>query len=505
MLTRLKVTGFKNLVDVDVRFGPFTCVAGPNGVGKSNLFDAISLLSALADHTLVDAALSIRDVGRRTADVRSLFHHSGDRFDNEMSFEAELIIPKRGIDDLGQEAQATTTFLRYTVKLRCRKEPTFFDGQISFRGDETFGGLAPLELVHEELVHIPLGQAYEQLRFPHKPSWRKSAVAGRRSGTEFISTDEESGVRVVKLHQDRGGGRPLSRAAGSLPRTILSSTNAAESPTALLVRREMQSWRMLQLEPSALRRPDELTSPSRMEYNGSHMPATLYRLARTQSPQGGGRRVLSGNGNGDVYVHTANRLAELINDVREIGIDRDERRELLTLFAVDRDGTWHAARSLSDGTLRFLALVVLEQDPEVQGLVCLEEPENGINVARIPAMIRLLMDIAVDADEPVGDDNPLRQVIVNTHSPAVVLQVPEECLLVGVAENSVQNGVRYQRVNFRHLAGTWRDKKGTNGFGNTCSRGELLSALDLVKRDEYPAKPVRVFDVLQLSLFPESH
>jgi len=34
MLTRLIVSGFKNLVDVDVRFGPFTRVAGANGVGK---------------------------------------------------------------------------------------------------------------------------------------------------------------------------------------------------------------------------------------------------------------------------------------------------------------------------------------------------------------------------------------------------------------------------------------------------------------------------------------
>ena len=34
MLTRLKVSNFKNLVDVDLYLGPFTCVVGPNGVGK---------------------------------------------------------------------------------------------------------------------------------------------------------------------------------------------------------------------------------------------------------------------------------------------------------------------------------------------------------------------------------------------------------------------------------------------------------------------------------------
>lgn len=78
MLTRLKVSGFKNLVDVDVRFGPFTCVAGANGVGKSNLFDAIRFLSAIADRPLIDAAKAIRDEGERTGDVRSLFHRIGD-------------------------------------------------------------------------------------------------------------------------------------------------------------------------------------------------------------------------------------------------------------------------------------------------------------------------------------------------------------------------------------------------------------------------------------------
>lgn len=52
MLTRLKVSGFKNLDDVDIRLGPLTCIVGANGVGKSNLLDAIGFLSELAQKPL---------------------------------------------------------------------------------------------------------------------------------------------------------------------------------------------------------------------------------------------------------------------------------------------------------------------------------------------------------------------------------------------------------------------------------------------------------------------
>lgn len=60
MLTRLQVNGFKNLVATDLRFGPFTCIAGANGVGKSNLFDAIRFLSALSRVSLLEAAREVR-------------------------------------------------------------------------------------------------------------------------------------------------------------------------------------------------------------------------------------------------------------------------------------------------------------------------------------------------------------------------------------------------------------------------------------------------------------
>ncbi len=179
-----------------------------------------------------------------------------------------------------------------------------------------------------------------------------------------------------------------------------------------------------------------------------------------------------------VYSQVANRLAELIEDVYEVGIDRDEKRELLTLIVTGRDGTSHPARSLSDGTLRFLALAVLDLDPQAQGLLCLEEPENCIHPERIPAMLRLLQDIATDVNETVGQNNPLRQVIINTHSPAVVSQVPDDSLLVAELKETVRSGQRFKRVCFSSLPETWREK--VSPEVNVVSRGKLLAYLNPV-------------------------
>ena len=157
-----------------------------------------------------------------------------------------------------------------------------------------------------------------------------------------------------------------------------------------------------------------------------------------------------------LYARLSRRLIEFIDDVREITIDHDEKREILTIMLTGCDGTTHSARALSDGALRFLALAVLELDTQTFGVLCLEEPENGIHPESIPAMLSLLMDIAVDVEKPVGPDNPLRQVIINTHSPAVVSRVPEESLLLSELAVMQKNGREFKSARFCSLADTWR-------------------------------------------------
>lgn len=457
MLTRLKANGFKNLVNVDVRFGPFTCIAGPNGVGKSNLFDAIRFLSALSRVSLLEAAQEVR--GGRSADVRELFHRVGDTYDDKMSFDVEMIVPKFGEDSLGQQAEAGATFLRYSLVLAYHL------------ADRS------LEIRHEELRYIRKGDAERELLFKVSKEWLNSVIVSRRT-VPFISTETgQVGEEIVYLHQDRGGGsggKAAPRRARTLPRTVLQAANATENKTAVLALREMQSWHLLQLEPSALREPDNFNSPSRLSERGEHLPALLARLAQNNAER--------------VYASAANRLSELIADVREVGIDRDEKRELLTLWAKGDDGTPHTARSLSEGTLRFLALAVLEQDPDSQGVLCLEEPENGIHPERIAAIIRLLKDIAVDINLPVGPDNPLQQVIVNTHSPSVVGQVDDADLVGADLQEVVRNGQRFKGVVFRTLPGIWRAQGVAER--DLLPRSQLMAYLDPFKLPVNGSAPI---------------
>lgn len=462
MITRLRVKGFKNLVDVDVRFGPFTCVAGVNGAGKSNLFDAIRFLSALAHRPLVEAALSVRAEGGSAADLRSLFHRVGRHYTDCMSFEVEMIVPEEAVDDLGQMAKASITILRYFLEL-------------AYRGDRRNStSLGSLEITKEELSHIKKGEAGKHLLFPHRKNWRDMVIKGVRRSPYFISTEGYGAAKVIKLHQDRNKGRPLARAAANLPRTVLSVANAAESPTVLCARREMESWRILQLEPSALRKPDEINASPHITRNGANLAANLYHLALSRVV-GAGKQVVE-NDPDFIFTKIANRLSTLIGDMNKVWVDRDDKREILTLHVTTKDGTEHPARSLSDGTLRFLALAVLELDVTVQGLICLEEPENGIHPERIPVILQLLQDIATDPNEPVDLTNPLRQVIVNTHSPAVVSEIPEDTLLVAEIREDIRDGRRFNMVSFSCLSETWRSKAPEKP--RIASKGKLLTYLN---------------------------
>ena len=399
MLTRLVVNGFKNLVDFDMDFGPYTCIAGPNGVGKSNIFDAIQFLSLLTECTINQAALQIRNSGEDTGEIADLFFTGDVERHNRLEFAVEMIVDRAVADDFGREAEASSSFLRYEVAFHY--EPP----------SPTAGHLGGLVLEREELRPIAAGQAWQHLRFPHnKGRFRDSVVYNKRhSRSGYISTtvDKESDQTAIVVHQDGGShGRGRPAPAKGATRTIIGTENTATTPTILAARREMQNWRILALEPAAMRRPDRYTQAPGITADGAHIPATLQHQANVASQE-------------DVYATVASRLSYMV-PVRALRVTKDDVRQLLSLELEEESGLQLRANSISDGTLRFLALVVLAEVANTTGLYCMEEPENGIHPAKLAVMNKLLQDIAVDIEEPIGTDNLLRQVIVATHSPYFV-------------------------------------------------------------------------------------
>lgn len=445
MLTRLEADGFKNLIGFDLTLGPYTCIAGTNAVGKSNIFDAIEFLALLADHPFMEAAQRLRSSGSRGTDPRTLFwqHPSDSAEVPRISLAAEMIVPSQVYDDFGRAATATTTYLRYEVELE-------------YQGSDGvgLGQSGRVVLVREQLRHINRSEAATRLGWPHsKKNFRDHVVIGRRSGTAYISTaDDDRGNGVVSVHQDGGSrGQPRTSPASGAPRTVVSTTTTSDDPTILAARREMQQWRMLALEPSAMRAPDSASDTPKIAPDGAHLAAALYRL-RTANPEE------------DTYAEIAANAAAL-TDIREVGVDVDQRRELLTLEARLGRGPLLPARALSDGTLRFLALCIIEVDPELAGVICMEEPENGIHPGRMGAMVDLVRGLAVDPERPPDRTNPLRQVIVNTHSPYfVAFQHPNDLLLAVPADvKHGADGVPRTTVRLLPLEGSWRSAPGRAG------------------------------------------
>ncbi len=460
MLTRLRVKGFKNLVDTEVHFGPFTCVAGGNAVGKSNLFDAIRFLSLLAGGKLDEAARSIRAEGGKNGDIKSLF--TSPALPDQplvMEFDLDMIVPPSAEDHLRQEAEASATYLNYHLELRYRS------------GDNARRKAGELEICSESLTYISKTKAAGRLAFPTSRAWLDSVIRGKKTSA-LISTRADEGPAVVILHMDGKSenqlhkrGASYKRHAEQLPRTFVSAADA-DSPTVLCAKAEMQSWEMIQLEPSAMRESDPSHHPPGISPTGAHMAATLYDLAR--APLANGRMDPEAT-----YQQVGNRLAELLGGVGQVRVDEDDKRELLTLEFVDRSGHVTPARSLSDGTLSFIALVLKQMEGSRPRVMCMEEPENGIHPRRIPAMLELLQEIAVNPLDAVDGANPLRQVIINTHSPAVVQQVPADSLLIAEVRPCADgNGVALPSLRLSALEGTWRADK--LGYPSTAP-GSLLA------------------------------
>ena len=110
MVTYIKINGFKSFQDFEMEFAPLTVIAGANASGKSNLFDALQLLSRLATTDLKTAFREQR------GNPNELFtQYADDWYAKEMTFVIEMLVNKEVKDNWGGETTLKYTRLRYKL------------------------------------------------------------------------------------------------------------------------------------------------------------------------------------------------------------------------------------------------------------------------------------------------------------------------------------------------------------------------------------------------------
>lgn len=386
MITLIELDGFKTFQKFRLELSPLQVIVGPNGAGKSNLFDALRLLSHLVDTDLRTAFQELR------GDAVELFTtYSDGRSVNKMTLAIEMLVDRRIQDSWGAEAELKYTRMRY-------------DLEILRRTDEQ--GLERLYVTREALKAIARSEDSwcRQHGLSTQNNWLPKLTGGR---TSFISTEEQKADQTtIHLHQDGHGGRKSS-VAEKIERTVLSGVTNTEFPHAFAAREEIRTWKFLQLNPEVLRYPSSMLAPPVLSPEGHNLATALARM-QAEEP-------FSLN---DV----SSDLANLVPGVIKVELDKDQARNQYIIKVIMQDGSSFTSRVLSDGTLRMLALATLKNDSQHRGVLCFEEPENGVHPFRLKNIAHLLRELATNFQDVNQVEIPLRQLLVNTHSPGFISQ-----------------------------------------------------------------------------------
>ena len=387
MLTRLHVKGYKSLIDVEVALKPLTLLFGPNTAGKSNLLDAVQLLSRLATSRTLKEAFEPPCRGKP---LESFTMGDGgvkglrDQERLAFSIEADLHVS----DAIAQAVDREILEMRQPVGTGSSSNSAKVSKHVRER-----------RLRYRLAVEMLPSSGLLRIADEYLAALTKDGnPTGRRK--PFIERQGQ------QLHLRREGQARPMQYERYLDRAILSMPHyAPHYPHLTAARRELESWRFFYFEPrERMRAVTPIKEVRHVGAMGEDLAAFLITL-KTRQPR---------------QFHALEKaLKMLLPDVDGIETEVNDLGE--AEFRLRENGVAVPARVLSEGTLRLLGLLALTSAEEAPSLVGFEEPENGVHPRRIELIAELLT---------VNSQFRETQYIVTTHSPILPDWLPKESLFV---------------------------------------------------------------------------
>jgi predicted ATPase len=371
MLDQIRIHNYKSLRGVALDLRPFNVLIGPNNAGKSNVFDCLQLLSELTRY-------------QQGEPVHSRGGFSSIIWNGEIknSIGIEVSGHEPSFPDQGGDRY------RFDYELHIAGGPTHF--QI---GSERFwvqpalpdaGAISPTE--KELLKAGPDGRVL--LEYPVE----KNAVR---------STDLSGKVTLTASH-----------------RAFRSSYLASFADPALFpllgdFSVQIKDWAFYNFVPSLMEAPLAVRKDLRLQQRGENFGAVLHSY-----------HAEFGSNFGEIEGWLRKAMPEisgLLTGLTEGG---------QTFAQIEENGlnvripSW----AMSDGTIRFLAHLLVAFGASPSPLVCFEEPENFIH----PRLLELLAHLLKKA-------STRSQILVTTHSPYMLnFLEPEDILVVEKREGATE-------------------------------------------------------------------
>lgn len=343
MLTHFRAQGFKSLLDVELDLAPLVVLMGPNAAGKSNLLEALLLLSRFATEQTLSAALApplrgypLEAFTLSEGGLEALLQQEY----AELTLEA-VIQPSRPKSEMAADS------LRFRVSVRIQPKT------------------GTLVVADEYLARLQDGSMQQEPILEH------------------------SGNELIVQQATRESGTPW-RAPLGLNHTLISDRQLVGSrfPDLDSLRRELSAWQTYYLDPrEAMREPQPPREVNDIGPRGEWIAPFLYRLKQSEIHS--------------KYFRAIGRaLQQAIPTIENLDVDLDPRRGTLDIL-IRQDGTLYSSRVMSEGTLRVLALCCLAANPWPGELIAFEEPENGVHPRRIEVIADLLASMAAGGKSQV--------------------------------------------------------------------------------------------------------
>ncbi len=387
MLKRVQIRGYKSLEDVEVSLSQLVVLFGPNAAGKSNLLDALQLLSKLVtSRTLKEAfeppyrgkPLESFTIGQ--TGIKGLLEQERLSFSIEADLSLSDSVVKfvdRQIREMRRPNDAGVSQKQSKVPARVRERDLRYRIEV-----EMLPRSGVLRVADEYLAALN----------------SKGEPTGKRK--PFL---ERQGGRIHLRHEGQAHPTYFDR---YLDHSILSMPHyPPHYPHLVAARRELESWLFFYFEPrERMRAANPVKEVRHIGLMGEELAAFLNTMKATDERQ---------------FKGIEKALNLLMPNIDGIEVEVSDLGEVE--LRLREGGVAFPARVLSEGTLRMLGLLALTGVDEAPALVGFEEPENGVHPRRIQLIAELLKTQEV---------LKTTQYVVTTHSPILPDMLEDSSLFV---------------------------------------------------------------------------